>query len=173
MYYWNREPVAGRLVTIVVGAPPEGQHPWYAPYVGVARHAVELTLPTGKMVYLDNEDGEGFRAATTVPGQALPSHRTMPCARIVAEDAPPPAVPPAVGAVIPQPYPAHMAGVTPAEMNAHLRATYGGVGGGDDLAAANTRIADLEAQLAELTALVKTGPTKAEAKKPAAEPVPA
>lgn len=130
-FYWQRAPVAGRLVTIVVAAAPEGTHPWYAPYTGTARAAVELTLPSGKFVYLDNQDGSGLAAATTPPGAAIPAHRAMNCARVIAEEAPPPAVPPDIGQLFPQPTPTDPSTVSPSAMNAMLRAHQsipGGVG---------------------------------------------
>lgn len=174
-FYWQRAPVAGRLVTIVVAAAPEGTHPWYAPYTGTARAAVELTLPTGKFVYLDNQDGSGLAAATTPPGAAIPAHRAMNCARVIAEEAPPPAVPPDIGQLFPQPTPTDPSTVSPSAMNAMLRAHQsipGGVGPAvtADMAtnAAKERLAAVEAENERLRAqLAAMGDVEAQVEKPA------
>lgn len=55
--FWNGEPCPARLVQVLVTDPGAHQSPWYRPFVGTWRDAVEVVY-AGHTFYLDDEGYE-------------------------------------------------------------------------------------------------------------------
>lgn len=79
--YWNGEPCAARVVTVIVGKAPRETW-WCAKLEGQPRRAVEVDYH-GEKFYLDNEDGQGWLKVTRGRGSPHYQHSSLPVERVL------------------------------------------------------------------------------------------
>lgn len=79
--YWNGEPCRARIVNVLVGNHGNFERPWFLPYVGKVREAVEVRY--GKSVfYLDNEFQQGWKKVTEGMGSPNWPHSSLDVDRV-------------------------------------------------------------------------------------------
>lgn len=79
--YWNGEPAPARRV--VVRVPPwnpdkHAPQAWWKPYQRTWRKAVEVRYGKHIVIYLDDEDGSGWRKVTAGQGSPRWGHYQLP-----------------------------------------------------------------------------------------------
>ena len=74
--FWNGEPCEARHVRVIVGTPLRPTW-WCAPLEGKEWMAVEVKQH-GKVFFLDNTDGSGWRKLTEGRGMPNYTHRSLP-----------------------------------------------------------------------------------------------
>lgn len=74
--YWNGEPTPARRVRVRVGPSPVATW-WCAGLAGTERKAVEVRYG-GRVFYLDDEDGSGWRKVTEGHGSPRWSSGSLP-----------------------------------------------------------------------------------------------
>lgn len=80
--YWNGEPAVAVRLRVVVADAPWFPNYWARPLVGTEREAVRVTY-AGRLFYLDNEDGSGWRKVTEGRGGPRCGHRDLVAQREV------------------------------------------------------------------------------------------
>lgn len=80
--YWNFEPCEARIVRIVVGNSGRFEKPWFEPYLGTIREAVEVKYYR-QTFYIDNEFGVGWRKVTEGRGSPNYPHSSIDVARVL------------------------------------------------------------------------------------------
>lgn len=80
--YWNFEPCEARIVRIVVGNSGRFEKPWFEPYLGTIREAVEVKY--GRYTfYIDNQFDNGWRKVTEGRGSPMWGHSSIDAERVL------------------------------------------------------------------------------------------
>lgn len=82
--YWNGEPCEARIVNVVVGNTGRFERPWFLPYVGKVREAVEVKYGN-QLFYLDNEYEQGWKKVTEGRGSPNWPHSSLDVERVLDE----------------------------------------------------------------------------------------
>jgi hypothetical protein len=74
--FWNGEPCHARKVRVVIGNHGNFDHPWFLPFVGHERDAVEITYDN-RTFYIDDSNGTGWHKVTLGKGSPRWGHSSL------------------------------------------------------------------------------------------------
>lgn len=80
--YWNFEPCEARIVKIIVGNSGRFEKPWFQPYLGTVREAVEIVQGRQKF-YIDNQFDNGWKKVTEGKGSPTWGHSSLDAERVL------------------------------------------------------------------------------------------
>lgn len=80
--FWNGERCEARRVRVIVGNEGRFERPWFLPFVGQEREAVEVTYGRSTF-YLDDEGGKGWAKVTEGRGSPQWGHSSLDVDRVV------------------------------------------------------------------------------------------